>query len=291
MPQQLELSVDEIAELEGKLEIADRLRVALVEKELVKRELAELEGRAEKDINTLKAVLEECRMRTAETKKDAYDFRRDIVMGADNTRTGAVNAEKVKKFTEEKLKAKDLTVRKYKTKNAALLAQIHKLQDQLKAKEEEEGDSLHSIDLEQLKIQNAQYNSKIQDRNRELLKLKMTTGKTVKRLGAAKQELGEQVKSGKSLRSTISERKETMKRMDAELTKVGKDVRQQAALKGSLKNKGANPDMPNIMDYVMQKKREEELQAEIKSWERKVEIADLGARRAKAYLKKIGEWE
>jgi hypothetical protein len=43
----------------------------------------------------LKAVLEETDIRIAELKKDAYEFKRDIVVGAENFRTGKTMAEKV----------------------------------------------------------------------------------------------------------------------------------------------------------------------------------------------------
>ena len=40
-------------------------------------------------------------------------------------------------------------------------------------------DVLHYIDFHQLQIENKQYVAKIEERNQELLKLKMTTGSTV----------------------------------------------------------------------------------------------------------------
>jgi hypothetical protein len=43
-------------------------------------------------------------------KKEAYEFRRDVVAGALNTRTGKIMAEKVIKYFEDKTKAKVLFV-------------------------------------------------------------------------------------------------------------------------------------------------------------------------------------
>jgi hypothetical protein len=59
-----------------------------------------------------------------------------------------------------------------------LRIQKNKLQLQLKQKEEM-GEVLHAIDFDQLKIENRQYANKIEERNNELLKLKMTAGRTV----------------------------------------------------------------------------------------------------------------
>ena len=40
-------------------------------------------------------------------KRDAYEFRRDIVVGAENPRTGKTIAEKVLKYMEDKLTQKE----------------------------------------------------------------------------------------------------------------------------------------------------------------------------------------
>lgn len=48
------------------------------------------------------------------------------------------------------------------------------------------GDVLHYIDFHQLQIENKQYVQKIEERNQELLQLKMTTGNTVQVLNNLK---------------------------------------------------------------------------------------------------------
>lgn len=50
---------------------------------------------------------------------------------------------------------------------------------------------LHVIDFEQMKIENQQFLEKIEERNAELLKLKLTTGKIVQVLNDYKKKLGE----------------------------------------------------------------------------------------------------
>jgi hypothetical protein len=44
--------------------------------------------------------MEETDIRISEVKRDAYEFRRDIVVGAENTRTGKTMAEKVRRDTK-----------------------------------------------------------------------------------------------------------------------------------------------------------------------------------------------
>lgn len=62
---------------------------------VLKFKLEDTKRNSEKLIDTLKAVLEETDIRIADLKKEAYEFKRDIVVGAENMRTGNTMAEKV----------------------------------------------------------------------------------------------------------------------------------------------------------------------------------------------------
>jgi hypothetical protein len=95
--------------------------------------------------------------------------------------------------------AKDSVIEKLKLKNTSLKTQISKLEQQLQQKEEM-GEVLHVIDFDQLKIENQQYLERIEERNNELLRLKLTTGKTVATLNMLKKKLGEITKKGEWLR-------------------------------------------------------------------------------------------
>ncbi len=50
--------------------------------------------------------MEEADLRFAEIKKASYEFERDIVKGAVNTRTGKVVAEKVIRYFDDKLRGR-----------------------------------------------------------------------------------------------------------------------------------------------------------------------------------------
>lgn len=289
-PQQI--SIDEYDQLERELAVDLRLKMGLTEKYLIKNEIEDLVAKSEKDLDTLRAVLEECRLRMAETKKDAYDFRRDIVISSqqpgvnDNRYSNNNLAEKIKRFITDKLKTKHGVLKKYKSKNKSLQQQISKLQEQLKISTSQSGDSFHLIDLEQLKIQNAQYNQIILERNKELLKLKMNTGQTVQQLNNFKQELAKQTKKTKVLENGNSERKALLIKLDEELSSVKKELNKQNKLLVSNKQKIQNADIPHVNDYVKQKQNEHKIQSKLKSYERKLEIAQLGAKQANKVLKR-----
>ena len=55
----------------------------------------QLKKAGDKDIDDIKTLMEEVDMRITETKKDTYEFKRDIIIGAENGRTGKIAAEKM----------------------------------------------------------------------------------------------------------------------------------------------------------------------------------------------------
>ena len=63
--------------------------IAVQEMEEVREEIGKMKQDSEQLLDTLRARMEECDVRIAEIKKDAYEFKRDIVTGAENFRTGA----------------------------------------------------------------------------------------------------------------------------------------------------------------------------------------------------------
>lgn len=50
--------------------------------------------------------MEEIELRMSDTKKASYEFKRDIVQQAVNSRTGKVIAEKILRYFEEKIRSK-----------------------------------------------------------------------------------------------------------------------------------------------------------------------------------------
>lgn len=81
-------------------------------------------------------MLEEAEMRIQLAKKDIYEFKRDIVLGAEDVRSGKIMAEKMLKFLEEQLHSKDQLIDKLQLKNQVMRTQIGKIEQQLSQKEE-----------------------------------------------------------------------------------------------------------------------------------------------------------
>jgi hypothetical protein len=237
---------------------------------------------SEKIIDTLRSVIEETDMRISELRKEAHEFKRDIVVGAENFRTGATMAEKVLKYMEDKLRQKDVYVEKMKLKNASTRTAIAKLEGQLKQKEEM-GDVLHFIDFHQLQIENKQYVMKIEKRNQELIKLKVSTGKIVQALNNKKKELHGLLEQSRWLTSEIASRKDQLRRIRDENVRVAQKMDGRKKFIGKLKNEAEeSTETPQVLDYVKQKAEMYELETELKNYQRKVEIAEISSRSPRA---------
>lgn len=258
-----------------------KCEISNLEQERLVQEASDNKKASEKLADTLRAVLEETDIRTAELKKEAYEFKRDIVVGGENMRTGNTMAEKITRFMEDKLLQRDCMIEKLRLKNSTIKAQLQKVEVQLKQKEEM-GDVLHYIDFHQLQIENKQHQSQIERRNEELLRLKLTTGKTVQTLNLLKQKLNAILMESTSLEREISTRREQLHKVHHGIESVTCEIAVELRGKTLLGQQQAeNTDIPSTLDYIEQKALMYDLQCTLCNWERKVEIMEMGARRSR----------
>ncbi|KAG2493509.1 hypothetical protein HYH03_008325 [Edaphochlamys debaryana] len=256
------------------------------EVEMVQAEIEAIKKAGDKDIDDIRTLMEEVDMRIAETKKDTYEFKRDIIIGAENPRSGKIMAEKMIRFIEDKLRQKDATADKLRLKNTTTKALITKLEHQL-AHKEEMGEVLHLVDFDQLKIENQQYMERIEERNNELLKLKLSTSRTVQVLNNLKSSLSDMVAAGHQLRKQIAERKQDLARFDSEFSSVLDEKGRGERTVRRLKLEQEDIDTPTIMDYIRLKHEVGELEKQLGDWRRKVEIATMEKTRRRTLLKSV----
>mmetsp|Transcript_6187 Transcript_6187/g.9329 ORF Transcript_6187/g.9329 Transcript_6187/m.9329 type:complete len:342 (+) Transcript_6187:99-1124(+) len=270
------------------LTIDQKYDIAILVQEDLHTEMEKNKKNYEKMIDTLRAVLEETEIRISELKRDAYEFKRDVVVGAENSRTGKIMAERVTRYLEEKLKSKDSMVEKLRLKNATLKSQIHKVEKQLSQKEEI-GDVLHYIDFHQLQIENKQYVAKIEERNEELLTVKLSTGKTLRVLNELKRQLNEKMAESEWLRTETTNKRALLNKLSQEVNKVNKEVSTDTRQNNRLRQQiDEASEMPNVEDYIMQKRSMYELQSTLKNWQKKIEILEMAAKKSRALASKAG---
>jgi|EP01047_Picozoa_sp_COSAG01_P011671 hypothetical protein len=263
--------------------IEQRTEVAQQEVEDLKEDINATREHSAKLLDRLLAIMEECTMRTAQVKKDVYEFRREVVIGGENPRTGKIVAEKVIRYFEEKLRQNDSVVDKLKLKNQALKIQIQKLDKQLGEKEEM-GQALSAIDFDQLRIENQQYVEKINVRQKELVKLKQTAGKTVHVLNSLKEKLTALTRHSAALELQTAERGQQLAMVKDEICRVQEERSHAQRENRNARQAETEIKMPHIMDYVHRRVNEDEARRQCESWQRKAEIAKRGAIQARRHL-------
>jgi len=264
----------------------EKLVIASAEIDVFQASMEHTKSTSERQLDELRALMEETDLRIAETKKDTYEFKRDIVVGAENYRTGKTMAEKMVRYMEEKLRAKDTMIEKLRLKNVTLKTQIQKMEQQLQQKEEM-GEVLHVIDFDQLKIENQQYLEKIEERNNELLRLKLTTGKTVQVLNNLKMKLASLNAQGEWLHQESFAKQEQLARFEEDVGRVTEEKVLAEKLNKMLRAEQEDSERPQVVDYIKLKVEVHDLEKKCSDWLRKNEIVDMEQARMKATIKQV----
>jgi len=186
----------------------------MLEQERFQREIEELKATCLKCENDVNDELETFRL-----------YKREVALGAVNSRTGKPLTIKDIEFYEQRESQKTAEVVAVRLENIKLKNRLKKREQQLKAKEEL-AEGLHLIDFEQLKIENQTYNEKIEERNEELLKLRKKITSTVQVLTHLKEKLQfvqaeNQVQKAnlKVLETNVAQKRDILSR-----TKQGRDA-------------------------------------------------------------------
>ena len=259
---------------ERTLTLKDKIDIAQAEIGLVGKQVHEIKLKGEKELDHMRCLAEEAELRIVETKKETYEFKRDIITRAENPRTGKVSSERMVRYLEGKVQDKDMEVDKMRLKNSTLKSKILKLEQQLNQKEEM-GEVLSVIDFDQLKIKDQQFLEKIEERNNELLRLKLTTGKTVQVLNDLKKKLSSHTSKTQSLRKEIAEKQEQTEKFNAELAQVQAERDKALKTNKGIRIEQSDSELPQVIDYIKLKAEVSELLKKRSDWERKIEIMEL----------------
>ncbi|XP_071065246.1 cilia- and flagella-associated protein 263 isoform X4 [Dasypus novemcinctus] len=248
----------------------------LVQKELedTKDELRHMRANAERDLQHHEAIIEEAEIRWAEVKKAVYDFEKDILKTISKKKGSILATQKVLKYIEDMNRQRDSTKDKLRLKNVSLKVQRRKLLLQLRQKEEV-GEALHDVDFQQLKIENAQFLDTIEAKNQELIQLKLASGNTLQILNAYKSKLHQAMDMSTSLDRELLLRNELLEKIERETLQAEEDRAKAEALNKKFRRQLAEFRAPQVMVYVREKILNAELEKTIKTWERKVEIAQM----------------
>ncbi|NWX72425.1 CC113 protein, partial [Alca torda] len=249
--------------------------------ELAERELAEMKDEiqrlkedSEQTLQNLEAVIEEADVWWTDVKKAISDFEKDIISTISSKKGSVIASEKLLRYMEEKNHQRDLLREKLCLKNYLLKGYKKKLQQQLRQKEQM-GETLCEVRLQQLQVRNAQYQEKIDEKNQELLQLKLTSGKTVQVLNFYKRKLQDTMKMSTTLMKDISQRKELLGKIEREAALVEEQRAEAESVNWQLRKHLSDYRVPPVLSYVQKKMAVTDLKNSLKAWERKVAVAKM----------------
>ncbi|GBG72983.1 hypothetical protein CBR_g12701 [Chara braunii] len=269
---------DDVKRVERRMTTDEKFDIACAELDVLRDETEKVKADCDMFLDNLSSAMEDADVRMAETKKETYEFKRDVIIGAENYRTGKIKAEKVIRYLEDKLRGKDALVEKLKLKNITLKSQTQRYEQQLRQKEEM-GEVLHVVDFEQLKIQNQQHLQKIEERNNELLRLKITTGKTVQVLNNLKRKLNALAYQNQYLKRAIVERTFQIKQHHENIRQATKEQIAAERQNRLLLQEQEDIELPSVIDYIRLKSQMMDVEKKSTDWERKVELAELESKK------------
>lgn len=250
--------------------------IVMKEIEDINQEMSKVRLDSERKLDNDRAVIEELEMKQKDINKAHTDFERDM-KNALNVTTKKYHAEKVQRYFDEKKRAKEALVKKLRLKTDSMAVQKKKVSLQLKQKEEM-GEVLHEVDFNQLKIENQQYLEKIDDKNKELLDLKSKATNTTVYLNGKKTKMQDITGKILATNNEIKLRSETYKRLCIEMEKVKREELEAKTQLNKLKTRNDDFEVPETKDYILQKSKVDELRQKAKTWNRKVEIAEMKLR-------------
>ncbi|KAL0480853.1 coiled-coil domain-containing protein [Acrasis kona] len=259
------------------LSLDNKIEMVSKEMEAIRSAIQTENREFDQEIENMRAQVQEADQEIEEVGKEHFEFDRDVSnpeTGALNPRNGKLVAEKVLKYFDDKLKQRDALLDKLRLKISTYKSQVKKAKQQLEQREEM-GDVLSKIDFDQLKIENDQMTVKIDERNDELIRLKLTTGKTLQILTALMDKLNKLTSHTIWLKKQIDARENSLDTLKSEIEKVLKDKDKEGRKNTNLIQQHEKVKVPEILDYVKLKAELDVVRKEVTNWERKLEIASM----------------
>ncbi|XP_029910104.1 cilia- and flagella-associated protein 263 [Myripristis murdjan] len=252
------------------LTLEQKCYVAQREVEETQKDLEKLKRRSELTQDNYKATLEEAEIRLAEIRRAKCDFERDVVKPLREKKADMMGPEKVLRYIENKIKSKSTQVDKLRLKNQALRVQARKLQLQLKQKKEKE-DTVHETDF-------WQYQEQSDNQDLDLMQAQKNAVKAQQTLNSCKEKLQTVSSECKQLSCDITSRKEMLVKIEEETQRVEEERSKAEALNKKLRRRLTDYHVPDVLEYIRVKDKNKELERSLKTWERKVEIAEMASK-------------
>ena len=245
------------------------------------------ERRSTRQIAEIRARQVQIIVREKEIEKEIVAFTREIMEEGKDDRTGLVVGERLLKWYDDAIKAKDAKIGKLKLKRDAMKSQIARTKARLQQKLEL-GEKLQQVDYDQLQINNEGFQAEIAELSQKLAALQKISSSVVSKLNAARNRLAAEEKQVQTMEQSISQKERAIDKYVREAEQVEDDHRKLVATNEDLATKKSEYRVPDVADYIDKKAKIYELAKVIRNWERKVQLAEMNVKRLRKDLEDMG---
>ncbi len=205
-------------------------------------------------------------------KMEVYELNRKIDTQSEN-KNGKISYDVFKKFFDDKFKKLENMIKKYKDNIESLNKQIVVATKKIEKKDS--NNELQFIDFHQLQIENKKYVKEVDEKNKLLLKLKMTIGKITQDKNNYKKKLNDELQqlaeNKKEIKRNILD-KEKIKQMTIKQDKISEERDKETNM---LHNKLSKGGTLEINHHVKEKNIEKELVHILVNLKKKLEIEKI----------------
>ena len=192
------------------------------------------EKRKDEKVDRLLAMNQEIVQSMKEIKIEVIELNRKIDIKS-NAKDGKISAELFHKFYDEKFKKLHNTKNKLEEQNDNLIRQITSISKKIESKDK--NNDLQFIDFHQLQIENKKYLKEVDEKNKMLLKQKMTIGKISQDKNKMKDKLNYEIKNLKEISEDIVDKETKATKIEKMISKQEKKKKKDEELTQQLDRK------------------------------------------------------
>lgn len=192
------------------------------------------EKRKDEKVDRLLAMNQEIVQSMKEIKIEVIELNRKIDIKS-NAKDGKISAELFHKFYDEKFKKLQNTKKKLEEQNENLIRQITSVSKKIDSKDK--NNDLQFIDFHQLQIENKKYLKEVDEKNKMLLKQKMTIGKISQDKNKMKDKLNSEIKNLNEISSDLVDKEDKIVKIEKMISKQEKKKKKDEELTQQLDRK------------------------------------------------------
>ena len=256
----------------GTLDINQKYDVVNSELQNAHTKWENFEKRKDEKTDELLAKNQEVISHIKDIKMEVYELNRKIDTQTEN-KNGKISYDIFKKFFDDKFKKLDNMIKKYKEQVENLNKQI--IVSTKKIEKKDNNNELQFIDFHQLQIENKKYVKEVDEKNKLLLKLKMTIGKITQDKNNYKKDLSDELEKLKKCKDEISENLKKNALIKAKIKKEVEDTEKNDRETNMLHNKLSKGSTLEINHHIKEKNIEKQLMHILTNLKKKLEIEKI----------------